>query len=242
MTRRADALRERWKRTSLAREWRVPEDWGCPATETLPQLLVERRDVTEVMEELGRHRARIGVGIAEALADLFALFDSCSWLATPGCEHQRRYVAAYADAWADESLGYSPAISCVDPATGLATFPHFSRRLEEMYDDAARPLDKNTVLAAITTDAVGRSVPAHERAALLGEKAQETFEPLGGLSTLAHGTLLAVFVSGPETMARLHELVTWIRESSDGRSPIRASIEPLPCRREQLAGLLEPFR
>src|SRR6266568_6533013 len=81
-------LRDEWRRRSLATGWRMPDDWD---SEAVDEVLAACRNralargeaglaavgasaLTAACAGLGRSRARAGVGIAETIDDLAALF------------------------------------------------------------------------------------------------------------------------------------------------------------------------
>src|ERR1700704_4177815 len=85
---RETRLRDEWHRRSLATGWRMPDDWD---TEAVDEVLAACRNRAPARGEaglaavgvtalaaacagLGRSRARAGVGIAETIDDLAALF------------------------------------------------------------------------------------------------------------------------------------------------------------------------
>jgi hypothetical protein len=115
---------------------------------------------------LGRSRARAGVGIAETIDDLVALFavlagdggESAGALAGGGGERAGalagsggernvlsegrhwdpalRLVGAIAEGWAEESVSQFARGGCEDPLSGMATLPYLRTRLAEVYRDA----------------------------------------------------------------------------------------------------------
>jgi hypothetical protein len=93
---------------------------------------------------LGRSRARAGVGIAETIDDLVALF---AVLAGDGGERNvlsegqhwdpaLRLVGAIAEGWAEESVSQFARRGCEDPLSGMATLPYLRTRLAEVYREA----------------------------------------------------------------------------------------------------------
>jgi hypothetical protein len=102
---------------------------------------------------LGRSRARTGVGIAETIDDLVALF---AVLAGDGGERAGgdgreragvlsegrhwdpalRLVGAIAEGWAEESVSQFARGGCEDPLSGMATLPYLRTRLAEVYREA----------------------------------------------------------------------------------------------------------
>ena len=104
--------------------------------------------LTAACTGLGRSRARAGIGIAETIDDLAALFavlgaESASEHADPGGRDRAgrgsapplRLVCAIAEGWAEESVAQL-AQGCEDPLSGLATLPYLRTRLAEVYREA----------------------------------------------------------------------------------------------------------
>jgi hypothetical protein len=93
---------------------------------------------------LGRSRARAGVGIAETIDDLAALFAVLGGgggeRAGGGAGGQRdprlRLVGAIAEGWAEESVSQFAHGGCEDPLSGLATLSYLRTRLAEVYREA----------------------------------------------------------------------------------------------------------
>src|SRR6185312_1546455 len=96
---------------------------------------------------LGRSRARAGVGIAETIDDLAALFgvvDGAGGERTcvlGGGEGGRwdpalRQVGAIAEGGAEESVSQFARGGCEDPLSGLATLSYLRTRLAEVYREA----------------------------------------------------------------------------------------------------------
>lgn len=232
-----ETLIEHWQTASLAREWRMPADWPCASARAVAEVVSEGGNAAVPLEELARWRALQGVGIAEALSDLFALFDAAD---SPfSSSERRRLTQAYADAWADESFGFAPAVSCTDPVTGLATHAHFTRCLHDLYEDVSEKPDQERVLASIgmgfdrlTTQELQR------RAALTGTKARACLGPLGALLTLKNGTLLAVLRRSPAAFERMRELLEWARSNSPEPGRVGLALEPLPRRQSQIHRLI----
>jgi hypothetical protein len=86
-------LREAWRLRSLAAGWRIPGDWDseaidevlaacrnrAPASGEAGLAVVNAGALAAACAGLGRSRARTGVGIAETIDDLAALFAVLSW-------------------------------------------------------------------------------------------------------------------------------------------------------------------
>jgi hypothetical protein len=154
-------LRDEWRRRSLITGWRMPDDWD---TEAVDEVLAACRNRAPARGEaglaavgvtalaaacagLGRSRARAGVGIAETIDDLAALF---AVLGGGGGERTGvlgggeggrwdpalRLVGAIAEGWAEESVSQFARGGCEDPLSGLATLPYLRTRLAEVYREA----------------------------------------------------------------------------------------------------------
>ncbi|MCB4208358.1 hypothetical protein [Arthrobacter sp. UM1] len=233
----AESLIERWQSVSLEREWRMPADWPCASARAVADVVADGGNAAVPLEELARWRALQGVGIAEALSDLFALFDAAD---SPfSSAERRRLTQAYSDAWADESFGFAPTVSCTDPVTGLATAAHFTRCLHDLYEDVSEKPDQERLLASIrmgfdrlTTQELQR------RGALTGTKARSCLGPLGALMTLKNGTLVAVLRRSPAAFERLRDLLGWARTNSPDPERVGLDLEPLPRRQSQVHRLL----
>src|SRR5262249_44458239 len=85
---RETRLRDEWRRRSLATGWRMPDDWDSEAVDEVLAACLNRAlargeaglaavgatALAAACADLGRSRARAGVGIAETIDDLVALF------------------------------------------------------------------------------------------------------------------------------------------------------------------------
>jgi len=147
-------LRDAWRRRSLASGWLSGDDWDsrevdevlaacrnrAPAPGEAGLAVVGDAALTTAWAGLGRSRARAGVGIAETIDDLAALF---AVLGTgPGGdqagEPPLHLVCAVAEGWAEESLDQLAQGGCEDPLSGLATLPYLRTRLAEVYREAGQ--------------------------------------------------------------------------------------------------------
>jgi hypothetical protein len=154
---RDDQLRDEWRRRSLATGWRMPDDWD---SEAVGEVLAACRNralargeaglaavgvttLTAACAGLGRSRARAGVGIAETIDDLAALFavlgggeGNRPGAGAPGGDPPLRLVGAIAEGWAEESVSQFAHGGCEDPLSGLATLSYLRTRLAEVYREA----------------------------------------------------------------------------------------------------------
>jgi hypothetical protein len=163
-------LRDEWRRRSLATGWRMPDDWDSGAVDEVlaacQNRALARGDaglaavgataLAAACAGLGRSRARAGVGIAETIDDLVALFavlsgDGRERAGVPaGGEGERagvlsegqhwdpalRLVGAIAEGWAEESVSQFARGGCEDTLSGMATLPYLRTRLAEVYREA----------------------------------------------------------------------------------------------------------
>jgi len=154
---RETRLRDEWRRRSLATGWRMPDDWDSEAVDEVLAACQNRAlargeaglaavgatALAAACAGLGRSRARAGVGIAETIDDLVALFAVLGGGERAGVlseGEQRnlalRLVGAIAEGWAEESVSQFARGGCEDPLSGMATLPYLRTRLTEVYREA----------------------------------------------------------------------------------------------------------
>ena len=148
----------------------MPDDWDSEAVDEVLAACLNRAPargeaglaavgataLAAACAGLGRSRARAGVGIAETIDDLVALFAVLSGDrgqsagALAGGEEERagvlsegqhrdpalRLVGAIAEGWAEESVSQFARGGCEDPLSGMATLPYLRTRLAEVYREA----------------------------------------------------------------------------------------------------------
>jgi hypothetical protein len=154
---RAAQIRDEWRRRSLATGWRMPDDWDSEAVEEVlgacrnralargeaglaaagaPVLAAASAALAAACAGLGRSRARTGVGIAETIDDLAALFAVLGEGEGRPWDPPLRLVGAIAEGWAEESVSQFAHVGCEDPVSGLATLSYLRTRLAEVYREA----------------------------------------------------------------------------------------------------------
>jgi len=178
---RDGGLSDAWRLRSLATGWLTADDWhsaavdavlaaalgqsshgGRPSPGDAVLAAVEDESLTAACAGLGRSRAKAGVGIAETIDDLAALFAVLgdpagpagqarpAGPAGPAGEPPLRLVCAIAEGWAEENLAQLAAGGCEDPLSGLATLPYLRTRLAEVYREAEQggtsPADTHRLL------------------------------------------------------------------------------------------------
>ncbi|GAA0375540.1 hypothetical protein Acor_82410 [Acrocarpospora corrugata] len=119
-----------WRAGSAA--WAVPADWWAPAVDAMVLALHRGQSVDHACAALGGARARTGVGVAEGLRDLAALYASLGRAEPP-----LTALCAFASGWAEASFAPMAELTCDDPLSGLATPPYLRTRLAELYREAA---------------------------------------------------------------------------------------------------------
>jgi hypothetical protein len=122
-----------WRLRSLTSGWLAADDWHTEAVDAMARAVVSGAecDVVLACGRLGRSRAEAGIGIAETIEDLAALFAALDDSAPP-----LRFVTSACVGWAEEGLAMHAQGRCEDPLTGLATVPYLRTRLGEIYREA----------------------------------------------------------------------------------------------------------
>jgi hypothetical protein len=120
------------------------KDTGLLAVKETGLALVTDGRLTLACACLGRSRAKAGIGIAETIDDLAALF------AVLDSEPPLHLVCSIAEGWAEEGLAQLAQGACEDPLSGLATLPYLRTRLAEVYREAEQggtsPADTHRLL------------------------------------------------------------------------------------------------
>lgn len=168
------SLGARWRSRSLAAGWVMPDDWWTPAVDQAIRAMnaggaVNRgHDLTRACMALGGARARAGVGIAEGMDDLVALFTAFGRGEPPFSA-----LRSFAVGWTEASFAPMTELRCEDPLTGLVTAAYLRTRLGELYRDSV-----------ITGHRLVVAEPYHQLAELaerlatvlsLAERVRETF-------------------------------------------------------------------
>jgi hypothetical protein len=228
-----------WKKASLAGSWRMPNDWDCTAADNVILAWTNEADLTEPVRLLAHHRALLGVGIDESLADLHALFDTLQRISL---RQERALTRAFTAAWVEESSIYASTISCTDQASGLSTGPHFARRLHELYDDvAARPHEQHVlaIIHVVARQATRRS--RSEFIALAGSRAKSLMTPVGAFMTFTGMDLQVVLPRQQRAYIQLRALREALETLSSFPDSVHMETEPLPRLQEDLSRLLTSF-
>lgn len=153
-------LRDAWRRRSLASGWLAAEDWDSDAVHAVAAAACGTGTLSLACDQLGRSRATAGIGIAETIDDLAALFavldDSPAERGPVGCGPAGGgglplpLVCSIAAGWAEEGLAQLSGSGCEDPLSGLATVPYLRTRLAELYREGTQsgtsPADTHRLL------------------------------------------------------------------------------------------------
>ncbi len=153
-------LCDAWRQRSLASGWLAADDWNSEAVDAVVAAACGTGALSLACGRLGRSRAKAGIGIAETIDDLAALFavvgggqdgpGQTGSAGQPGCDPPLPLVCSVAEGWAEEGMAQLSASGCEDPLSGLATLPYLRTRLGEVYREAAQrgtsPADTHRLL------------------------------------------------------------------------------------------------
>lgn len=225
-----DGLLREWHRRALSGPWRVASDWLCPEAMALVRAAhnIDTGRGTGIRAELralGRARASQGVGAAESVADLFAFFDAL------GMPPSGPLTAAFTEAWAESAIDSAPHVSCVDPATALATWGHFRARLYEVYaDSSAVPGTHIIAMLRLPTGTPALASAGWHLQDLIGRTVREAFTGLGAVISSVNASILILMPRHTRCFAALGECSEALDAAlgSDG-ARCRIDLEPLPA-------------
>ncbi|MEV4178214.1 hypothetical protein [Nonomuraea sp. NPDC049709] len=207
----------RWRGRSMATGWSLADDWWTPEAEVVIKAVCGGCDLSQACWGLGAARAGAGVGIAEGLNDLAALF------AVSGAgEPPFTAVRSFAAGWAEQSFAPIGELHCEDPLTGLVSLAYLRTRLAQLYRGSpagtclvvAEPSERVEELAERLAAALNLATAL--RAAFPGDETLALLGPLRVGAVTDRDELLA------ERVARLRA-----SEILYGRRP-RVRVRPLP--------------
>lgn len=237
-------LLDAWRRHSLANGWLVPDDWHTEAVNTVvtavngtainhtvthdapvddtvvdDTAVDETGALTVACARLGRSRAKAGIGIAETIEDLAALFavlGDARGSYEPerfGGEPPLHLVCSLAEGWVEGGLPPLAPSVCEDPLSGLATLPYLRTRLAELYREAAQLGTSPAQTHRLLVISLRRRPDAWHRMAaaiLLGHDLRAAF-PGGETLTLARPGLALALVGAADDLplryARLRRMI-----------------------------------
>jgi hypothetical protein len=214
-------LRDSWRQRSLASGWHAADDWHNRAVDAVAEAALpgtqlpgtqpagtqpagtQPAGLARACGALGRARARAGVGVAETIADLAALYAALDRDTPP-----LPLVSSLAAGWAEEGLARQARARCEDPLTGLATVPYLRTRLAEVYREAEQlgvsPAHRLVVVTPATRPDPWRRLSAD---ILLGHDLRAAFPGGDTLTQSAvSGAGIALIAARPDTAVRYARL------------------------------------
>ncbi|GIL24966.1 hypothetical protein [Actinocatenispora comari] len=254
--RNLEQIRQTWRRESVASGWSRPHDWWVPEVDVLAAAL-SRASTTfapgpgraplvdtagrlgaavPACAGLGQARAEAGVGLAEALDDLAALYRTLP-VGTPPLPAVRAFVEAWADVW----LRVVADAGCVDPLTELASRGYLRARLTELYRAAEQTGERvpdRYRLVVVTLGAASRPEgrPGWRlllRRVAVAEALREAFPGGETLAAVAPDRAVAIVDQRlPDPVHRLRGVLA----GRPGIAPVRVTTAELP---ERVVGLAE---
>lgn len=153
-----------WRAASMAAGWAVPGDWWTPAVEQTIRAVTGGQGLARACMALGDARARAGVGIAEGMTDLAALFHARGEAGPPLAA-----LRSFASGWVEAELAPMADLRCEDPLTGLVGLAYLRTRLAEVYREGVARRHRLVVVTLTVTDAWDRIAAMLRLAALLRE-------------------------------------------------------------------------
>lgn len=157
-------LRALWRDGSLATGWAIPDDWWTPAVEQAIKAVNRGHGLTRACMALGDARARAGVGIAEGMTDLAALFRVFGSPNPPLAA-----LRSFATGWAEAGFAPIGELRCEDPLTGLVSVAYLRTRLAEIYREGTARAYCLVVVTLTVADAWERVAAMLRLATLLRE-------------------------------------------------------------------------
>jgi len=224
------ALRDSWLQRSLNSGWLTADDWHNPAVDAVTQAIACRSEpgLLQACGRLGRARGQAGVGIAETISDLGALFQALDRGDPP-----LRLISSTAEGWAEEGMAQHLDGSCEDPLTGLATVAYLRTRIGEVYREAA---DFGTSVARshrlVVVSLPGRQDPWRRLAGsiLLGNDLRDAFPGGDTISQVATpGTGPGAGIALVRADDRMPARYARLRRDVAVRDGARIQMTPLPA-------------
>ena len=128
---RVSLLYEQWRVKTLAEGWAFADDWPGAVVETMARVVAaggrQGERCAAVANELGQYRAECGIGLADGLRDLAALYDVVD-AADPPFDVTRSFAVG----WSEIAVSSIVAGAATDPLTGFGTPGYLARRMKEL--------------------------------------------------------------------------------------------------------------
>jgi hypothetical protein len=211
--------------------------------EAVAERLATGQDASVACSMVGRHTARDGADLGEALDGL-----RTTYARVQGGEPGFRALRALCQAWSEETLGYLHQLSCEDPLTGLASLAHLRARLSEVHRGAEQGGESMATSHALVVidlpllaGSANRDDP-FESALRLVRVARSARMVFSGEETICQATSrrLVVVAERDDRLARRVGLLRDLVEDLDPQSGrARVWIEGLPSSDDGVALLLD---
>ena len=238
----AGTVQDRWRAQSLATIWPGdPADWDSPAVDAVCDAFAsEAVCLEESCRLLGEHRARIGVPLDDARADVVI-----GARAVPATAPVRaKAVDALTLGWTVYTVDHLVARTARDPLTEYASLGYLASRLDEIYAEAALN-DENVaethVLVVVGIRPVDDRLIAQTRMITLHSALRYAFVGGETLASVGGGRVAALTV---RTQPRLPDSLAVLRSElriarSERRLPAtRVWLVRLPRHRTEIGGTL----
>lgn len=191
------------------------------------EAVVDRRDVGAACAELGRARGEAGVGMAETLDDLCALY-----VELPAGVPPLDGLRALAVAWAEAGVAPLREVTCEDPLSGLASAAYLRTRLAELYREVERSgrtvSSRHGLLVVPTGAAAAHRWDGLLRRLALGAALRAVFSGGETLAVLGPAAVVGLVERGPDLHNRLLSLRRRLDEATSTRGLPRVWLERLP--------------
>ncbi|MEU3019854.1 MULTISPECIES: hypothetical protein [unclassified Nocardiopsis] len=200
VVRRARDLRTPWGRRSAERGWGPAEDWWTPSVDAVCEAHTSGEDLVDACSRLGEARARSGVDVGRALADLAAFGEVVGWGHVP-----LSLVRALAEGWVEGGRGRD---TCQDPLTGLANASYLRTRVRELYRSAEEtvPAAFDHRLVVVSLDPALDPWRRAARLIVLGHELSRFFTRGESLCLVSRGRIAVVARDVPALRTELDEL------------------------------------
>ena len=214
-----------------------------PRFEAVGEALASASDTRPACAVVGRHVARDGAALGEALDALRTTFDLVL-----GIEPDFASVEALSVAWSEATLEFLHDLSCEDPLTGMASLAHLRTRLSEIYreaDQTGETVSLSHALVVVEMGEARRDRPTRHRftralhLVQVGEMMRAVFfggETIARLSADRAAIVVRRQPSLGPSVAMLRDLLV---DLDLGPTEIRVWIEGLPAAAASASAILD---
>lgn len=185
-------LRAAWCGVSQGRGWESMDEWWTPAVEAVTRAVTHAHGLEDACVQLGRERARSGIGVGAVLGDFAALGRLVGWDPPP-----LHLIRALMEGWVE---GGGADEECRDPLTGLTVSGYLRTRLSEVYR-AAEPHSPPQATHRLLVVALPEGLDpwrAVARLIVIGHELRCAFSRGETISLLSKGRIAVLAEEGPE--------------------------------------------